>query len=109
MSTFLHLRRSLPTLSHTFLRPTASVSVSSFRSLMMMSGIDDREKALENLYIKEAEKKVMEKLQAKLAAAQRGEVVVNDESKASDELKGLLGKVDEETMKKLMEWKKKAH
>ena len=106
-STLQNTRRIiLPSLSKAVTRP----SLSYIPSRSMMSGIDDREKALEEMYIREAEKKVMEKLQKKLAAAQKGEVLVNDEKHAEDELKGLLGKnVDEATIKSLLEWKKKAH
>jgi len=99
-------RAILPSVSKVVARPTLSY----IPSRSMMSGLDDREKALEDLYIKEAEKKVMEKLQKKLAAAQKGEVLVNDEKAAAEELKNVLGKtVDEDTMKALLEWKKKAH
>ena len=99
-------RAILPSFSKVVARP----AISYMPSRSMMSGIDDREKALEEIYIREAEKKVMERLQKKLAAAQKGEVLVNDETKAAAELKGVLGEnVDEATMKALLEWKKKAH
>ncbi|TFJ80432.1 hypothetical protein NSK_008173 [Nannochloropsis salina CCMP1776] len=101
--------RRLISSSSASMRPTlaAAVTVRSAPAMRMSgkSSFDDKEHAMEDMYIRQAEEKILKKLLKKLKEDEKPAC----DTTAKKELEKIMGSVPEDLAKKLMDWKKSKH